>query len=49
MIAIFFAVLAAVYVVAWSLPAIGFDHDDAGYLIKPSPSNPDRMRKIATM
>jgi hypothetical protein len=33
MIAIFFCVLAAVYAVAWSLPAIGFDHDDAGYLV----------------
>jgi len=33
MIAIFFCALAAVYAVAWSLPAIGFDHDDAGYLV----------------
>jgi hypothetical protein len=33
MIAIFFCVLAAVYAVAWLLSAIGFDHDDAGYLV----------------
>ena len=33
MIAIFFCALAAVYAVAWFLPAIGFDHDDAGYLV----------------
>ena len=32
-IAIFFAVLAAVYVIAWFLPAIGLDHDDAIHLI----------------
>lgn len=33
LIAIFFCALAAVYAVAWFLPAIGFDHDDAGYLV----------------
>jgi hypothetical protein len=33
MIAIFFCLLAAVYAVAWTLPAIGFEHDDAGYLV----------------
>jgi len=33
MIAVFFSLLAVVYVVAWSLPAIGLDHDDAGFLI----------------
>src|ERR1035438_4240979 len=33
MIALFFFAVAAVYAVAWSLPAIGLDHDDAGYLI----------------
>src|SRR5580704_1112681 len=33
MIAIFFCVLAAIYALAWSLPAVGFDHDDAGYLV----------------
>ncbi len=32
-IAVFFFAVAAVYAVAWSLPAIGLDHDDAGYLI----------------
>jgi hypothetical protein len=33
MTAIFFCVLAAIYALAWSLPAVGFDHDDAGYLV----------------
>jgi len=33
MIAVFFLAVAVVYAVAWSLPAIGLDHDDAGYLI----------------
>ena len=33
MIAIFFCVLAAVCAVGGSLPAFGFDHDDAGYLV----------------
>ena len=33
MIAVFFFAVAVVYAVAWSLPAIGLDHDDAGYLI----------------
>jgi hypothetical protein len=33
MIVVFFSFLAVVYAVAWSLPAIGLDHDDAGYLI----------------
>jgi hypothetical protein len=32
-IAVFFCAVAVVYAVAWSLPAIGLDHDDAGYLI----------------
>jgi len=33
MIAVFFCVLAVVYAAAWFLPAIGFDHDDAGDLV----------------
>jgi hypothetical protein len=32
-IAIFFSVLVVVYAVAWSLPAVGLDHDDATLLI----------------
>jgi hypothetical protein len=33
MIAVFFSAVALVYAVAWSQPAIGLDHDDAGYLL----------------
>ena len=33
MIAVFFAALSVVYAVAWSLPAIGLDHDDAANLV----------------
>ena len=33
MIATFFAVLVVMYAMAWSLPAIGFDHDDAALLV----------------
>ena len=33
MIAVFFSVVALVYAVAWSLPAVGLDHDDAACLI----------------
>ena len=33
MIAIYFCALAAIWAVAWSLPAIGLDHDDATFLI----------------
>src|SRR5438067_3833734 len=32
-IAIFFAVLAVVYAVAWLAPAIGLSHDDGAYLV----------------
>jgi hypothetical protein len=33
MIVVFFCVLAVVYAVIWFLPAVGLDHDDAGYLV----------------
>jgi hypothetical protein len=33
MIGVFFCVLAVVYAASWFLPAIGLDHDDAGYLV----------------
>ena len=33
MIAVFFCVVAVVYAVAWFLPAIGLDHEAAGYLV----------------